>query len=114
MSELLEKQFKFSRMEIVLRQKAFDLGFEVALGDFFRDHRTNGKVGEAKGYGHPRSCHKLKLAADYNLFKNGKYLTTFEDHLPLGEFWESIGGTWGGRFKKPDPNHYSLEHEGMK
>jgi hypothetical protein len=27
-------------------------------------------------------------------------------------FWESIGGSWGGRFN--DGNHYSLEHRGMK
>jgi hypothetical protein len=25
----------------------------------------------------------------------------------LGEYWELIGGTWGGRFKNPDGNHYS-------
>ena len=30
----------------------------------------------------------------------------------LGEYWESIGGSWGGRFN--DGNHYSLEHNGVK
>lgn len=23
-----------------------------------------------------------------------------------GEFWESLGGRWGGRFKTPDPIHF--------
>lgn len=58
------------------------------------------------------STHLLCLAVDINLFKDGVYLDKTEDHTPLGEFWESIGGTWGGRFK--DGNHYSLEHNGVK
>jgi hypothetical protein len=49
---------------------------------------------------------------DLNLFKDGKYLALTEDHKPLGEWWESQGGAWGGRFN--DGNHYSLEHEGIK
>ncbi|HAO1973206.1 TPA: M15 family peptidase, partial [Escherichia coli] len=31
-----------------------------------------------------------------------------------GEYWESIGGTWGGRFSRADGNHFSLEHNGVK
>jgi hypothetical protein len=53
------------------------------------------------------SFHYKRLAVDFNLFKNGAFLTETEDHRTLGEFWESIGGTWGGRFKSPDGNHYS-------
>jgi len=30
----------------------------------------------------------------------------------LGLYWESIGGSWGGRFG--DGNHFSLEHEGRR
>lgn len=34
------------------------------------------------------------------------------EHLPyLGRFWESLGGTWGGRFG--DPGHFGW-HPGMK
>lgn len=32
--------------------------------------------------------------------------------LLIGEYWESIGGAWGGRFN--DGNHYSLGHGGRK
>jgi hypothetical protein len=39
-------------------------------------------------------------------------LESTEAHTPLGEQWEKMGGTWGGRFN--DGNHYSLEHEGKK
>ncbi|HBJ0947911.1 TPA: M15 family metallopeptidase, partial [Escherichia coli] len=32
-----------------------------------------------------------------------------------GEYWESLGGSWGGRFKsRPDGNHFSLEHNGVR
>lgn len=60
----------------------------------------------------PNSCHYYKLAADLNLFKDGRYLTKTEDHKPFGEYWESLGGAWGGHFG--DANHYSLEHGGRK
>lgn len=109
---LREKQSKFARMVADLIIKAEAMGYEVTLGDAYRDPRLHGAVGEKKGYGHPKSCHKIRLAIDLNLFKNGKFLEGSDAHKSLGEWWESQGGTWGGRFN--DGNHYSLEHEGMK
>lgn len=95
-----------------LLNQAHAMGYEVTLGDAFRDPRLHGAMGEKKGYGAARSCHKLRLAVDLNLFKDGAYLQNSADHKPLGEWWEKQGGTWGGRFQ--DGNHYSLEHEGCK
>ena len=114
MSEgLRNKQSRFARMVADLIIKAYDLGYEITFGDAYRDPRLHGAIGVKQGYGHSKSCHKLRLAIDLNLFnKGGEFLQTTEDHRELGEFWESIGGTWGGRFN--DANHYSLEHEGMK
>ena len=108
------KQRKFSRMIAELILWAYDQGYEITVGDFFRDPRTNGHYGEKKGYAGKFSNHKLKLAADLNLFKDGVYLTDTESHRPLGEKWESMGGSWGGRFKNPDGNHYSLEYHGRR
>lgn len=110
--KLRDKQVKFALMVSDLIKKAHELGYEVVLGDAFRDARVHGKMGEKIGYGHPSSCHKLCLAIDLNLFKDGVYLTKTEDHTKLGEWWESVGGSWGGRFN--DGNHYSLEHEGHR
>lgn len=109
---LREKQSKFSAMVARLIDKALELGYEVTLGDAYRDPRLHGAIGIKQGYGHSKSCHKLRLAIDLNLFKDGKFLPSSEDHKQLGEWWESQGGTWGGRFK--DGNHYSLSHDGMK
>lgn len=107
-----EKQRKLPVMLAQLIQFAYALGYEITLGDAYRDPRLHGAIGVKAGYGHARSAHKQRLAIDLNLFKNGKFLTSSEDHKPLGEFWEGLGGTWGGRFS--DGNHYSIEHEGIK
>jgi hypothetical protein len=113
MSESLrEKQSRFVLMVSKLIQKAYAMGYELTFGDAYRDPRVFGKMGERKGYGESNSNHKQRLAIDLNLFKDGKFLSTTDDHAPLGVFWESMGGTWGGRFN--DGNHYSLEHNGMK
>lgn len=109
---LRQKQSRFAAMIPRLIDKAIELGYEVTLGDAFRDHRLHGEPGVKMGYGHSKSCHKLRLAIDLNLFKDGKFLSGSEDHKPLGMWWESQGGTWGGRFQ--DGNHYSIEHQGMK
>lgn len=95
---LRQKQSRFLRMTLLLMQYAHHLGYELTYADAYRD-------------GDPR-LHGKRLALDLNLFRNGVYLTKTSDHEPLGLFWESIGGSWGGRFN--DGNHYSLAHGGQK
>ena len=113
---LRQKQSDFARLVPRLIDKAFNLGYEVTLGDAYRDPRVHGALGEAKGYGHPKSNHKLRLAQDYNLFNaaTGEWLTNTEDFRPLGEFWESLDPecAWGGQFG--DGNHFSLKHNGTR
>lgn len=106
------KQRKFTLMVAQLIQWAYDNGYELTVGDAYRDPRLHGQVGEKKGYGASSSCHKLRLAIDLNLFIKGVYQTSSEAYTPLGEYWESLGGSWGGRFQ--DGNHFSVEHEGKK
>lgn len=107
-----QKQRKFTRMVADLIIFAYEQGYELTVGDAFRDPRVHGSVGQKKSYSSANSLHKERLAIDLNLFKDGKFLTQTEDHRPLGEYWESLGGSWGGRFE--DGNHYSLEHGGRK
>ena len=111
---LSAKQARFTFMVGQLIEFAKEHGYRLTWGDAYRDPRLHGQLGKKKGYGRRESCHKLRLAVDFNLFKqsNGKwrYCYSTKAHLPLGEYWESIGGSWGGRFN--DGNHYSLEHQG--
>ena len=48
---LREQQSKFAKMAAELILKAYELGYEVALGDAYRDPRLHGDLGVKKGYG---------------------------------------------------------------
>jgi hypothetical protein len=106
-------QRAFAKLVPRLIDKAHEMGFEVTLGDAYRDPRVFGVVGEKMGYGHPKSAHKSRLAIDLNLFKDGIYQMSTEAHLPLGAWWEQQhpDARWGGRFH--DGNHYSFEYAGV-
>lgn len=93
---LRKRQFEFAKAVPELISEAFRLGFDVSLGDAYRDPRCP--------YGSKSSKHHRRLAIDLNLFRRGVYLTKTEHHAQLGEYWESLGGIWGGRFD--DGNHY--------
>ena len=99
-----QKQRLFVKMVGRLIDFAYSKGYELSFGHALRCQSC--KVGSEN------SLHKIRLAVDFTLFKDGIYLTKTEDHLPLGIFWESIGGDWGGRWN--DGNHYSIGHAGRK
>lgn len=93
--KLNKLQFQFTWMVCQLIDFAYKNGYTLTFGDALA------KDGHIKG-----SYHYKALAIDLNLFKNGIYLKDTSDHKILGEFWESIGGTWGGRWD--DGTHYSF------
>ncbi len=92
---LRQRQSKFAKMLPLLILYAYEMGYEITLGDAWAHD------GHIKG-----SFHYKRLAQDLNLFKKGRFLRSTKSHEPLGLFWESLGGTWGGRWG--DGNHYSL------
>lgn len=102
-----QNQSKFALMVAKLISKAYELGYEITLGEAWRPQWVAEEYAKT-GKGSRNSFHIRRLAIDINLFKDGKWLDATEDHRQLGEWWESIGGTWGGRFKRPDGNHYSF------
>ena len=91
---LRQRQSKFVSMVALLIQFAYEQGYELTFGDAWAHdgHKEN-------------SFHYKRLAIDLNLFRDGQYLTSTDAHRPLGEFWQSIGGSWGGQWN--DGNHYS-------
>ncbi|SFR13675.1 D-alanyl-D-alanine carboxypeptidase [Enterobacter sp. kpr-6] len=109
-----EKQQLFVVMIAQLINWAQDRGYRLTFGEAYRTPEQ-AALNARKGSGISNSLHTQRLAVDFNLFINGVYQTKTENYLPLGEYWESIGGTWGGRFKSnPDGNHFSLEHNGVR
>lgn len=136
---LRQKQSRFVLMLAQLFQYADSKGYALTLGEAYRSDEqaeinalgTNGRgmlstfiqakfpllaaaIRNNTGSGIRNSLHTQRLALDLMLFNKstGTYLPATEDHRALGEFWESLGGTWGGRFN--DGGHYSLEHNGVK
>jgi len=98
---LRDQQSAFAAKIPALITKALEFGFQVTLGDAYRDPRAP--------YGSKSSRHRMRLAIDLNLFKDGRYLEETDDHEPLGKWWESVGGIWGGRFN--DGNHYEWPYK---
>ena len=111
---LSEKQQLFTVMIAQLIYWADERGYRLTFGEAYRTPEQAARNAKT-GAGIANSLHTRRLAVDFNLFINGQYQTQTEAYLPLGEFWESIGGSWGGRFKsRPDGNHFSLEHNGVR
>lgn len=88
-------------------------GYGLTFGEAYRTPEQ-ASLNAAKGIGIADSLHTLRLAVDFNLFIGGEYKPDTESYRPIGEYWESIGGAWGGRFKKADGNHFSLEYKGRR
>ena len=110
-----EKQELFSQNLAHLILYAYSLGYKIRMGEVLRT-KEQAAANAASGVGISNSLHIQKLAADLNLFKDGRYLTKSSDHEPLGEFWEKLHplNRWGGRWSKPDGNHYSISHNGLE
>ena len=87
---------------------AYAHGYGLTFGYTFRDEETQRRMvlmGLSKTM---NSKHCERLAVDFNLFIGGQFSTNKEDYRPLGEYWESLGGRWGGRFGV-DPKDYTTK-----
>lgn len=79
------------------------LGVPVEVISGFRSAAHNAAVGGA-----PRSLHLYGLAFDLRIAR------LHRDQVPgwvwseLGAAWEARGGRWGGRFSRPDVNHFDV------
>jgi hypothetical protein len=112
-SELSQKQREFPLMVAALITWAYEHGYEFTFGEAYRTPEQ-AALNASNGVGISNSLHTKRLAIDLNLFINNEYQTSTEAYLPLGQEWERIGGSWGGRFSKPDGNHFSLEFQGVR
>ncbi len=56
------------------------------------------------------SKHQLGRAGDLAVKKHGKLVwKDCKEYTKLGEYWESLGGRWGGRWTSPhDPYHFEV------
>lgn len=77
-------------------------GVPVVVISGRRSVEHNERVGGA-----PNSWHLDGLAFD--LWIPGRRVSDDPDlWSEIGQVWESLGGRWGGRFTRPDPNHFDV------
>ena len=112
---LSESQRKFTFLIANLIQWVYNAGYELTFGEAWRT-KEMAELYFQQGKGIKNSLHIDRLAVDLNLFKDGKYLQNSEDYKPLGDYWKSLDpdAKWGGDFKKPDGNHFSLGWQGRE
>lgn len=108
-----KQQRVFTRLVGVLIGWIYANGYEATFGEAWRTPEQ-AALNAKKGSGIVNSLHTRRLAVDLLLFKDGVYLTKTEDYEPVGKAWEDLGGSWGGRFTKPDGDHFSLSNDGGK
>lgn len=115
---LSDKQKEFVRLVGLLIEYAYKHNYQLTFGEAYRTPEQ-AALNAKHGTGIKNSLHTQRLAIDFNLFKNGVYQTDSKAHEPLGIFWEALSTpelqcNWGGRWEKPDGNHYSITHAGIK
>lgn len=107
---LLTKQQLFALAIADLITYAAEEGLSVTFGDAYRDPRVHGTIGEKKGYGNANSCHKLRLAVDFNVILDGK-IAGSNAYNKLHDYWDILGGA---KRIDNDLNHFSFEHNGYR
>lgn len=110
---VVSKQARFTVCIADLIIWADSRGYQLTFGEAYRP-RELAELYAAQGRGIANSNHTRRLAVDFNVFKDGVYLTDGADFADLGAYWESLDPNcrWGGRFR--DGNHFSFEHNGVK
>jgi len=109
---LREKQAEFLVMISKLVSFCAISGKRVFINELYRS-----KERQAELYGIGRSKtinskHLTGLAVDLILLdEKGKPIWTFDDYIPLGEYWEKLGGIWGGRWKLKDGVHFEFRED---
>jgi hypothetical protein len=100
----------------------YQQGFSVTFGEAYRTPEQAAQNART-GRGIANSLHTRRLAIDVNLFRRNdrdQWEWLADGSAPewqlVGKHWENMGAdhAWGGRFSKPDANHLSITHDGVK
>jgi len=139
-SELLLKQFRFSRAVVRLIDYAHTLGYQVTLGEVYRSDEQaeihalgfSGrealaslvenmfpllakKIRNNRGNGIRNSVHCSRLAIDLQLFdQKGNWLQDTYPYALLADFWEALDDDHRAGVRWGDTPHYSIEWHGTK
>ena len=118
---LLQKQQIFTANVATLIPWVRTKGWGCTFGEAYRTPEQ-AQLNALKGTGISNSLHTQRLAVDLCLYIGGVYQKYSSAYQELGTYWKSLHplNRWGGDFKdklgqpKPDGNHFSMEHNGVK
>lgn len=112
---LRELQSLFVQLVADLIDWSFAHGYELTFSEAYRSPQE-AAINASTGAGIANSLHCMRLAIDLNLFKDGVLLESVADYRPLGDFWKTLNplARWGGDFKRPDSDHFSLTFGGIE
>jgi hypothetical protein len=95
-----KKQFAFTRMVGRLLSFATAMELDITMRECQRFPERQKKL-VAQGFSQTyNSKHLDSLAVDLILFEDGEPVwdANHPDYIALGEYWENMGGIWGGRW----------------
>ena len=116
---LSEKQSDFMWMvnDLLSYVSQLDTKFYIKITSWNRTLIEQKLLLEQKRTKTLNSKHLSGLAVDFAWMDNGKPIETFL-FLMMGEYWESIGGRWGGRWQVPngdmDVYHFEYNEKGRR
>lgn len=101
-STLLGDQFEFSLAVSKFIQFIEDQGCRCSLKECFRTQRQQDIYFYNKKTRVQHSQHQLCLAIDICIFRDGEWLTKYEDLKNFATFWQSLGDAyrWGGDWNR--------------
>src|SRR5690242_19312946 len=105
---LREKQSLFVFNIHLLIEWAYRNGFELTFGEVYRTAEQQA-IYLASGISKTQnSRHLVRLAVDFNIFRNGLLINSPIDIKPLGDYWVTLNtdNVWGGDFNR---NHSVLD-----
>lgn len=104
---LRENQELFAKNVGLLIGFIFAQGYTCTLGEAYRTQEQADWYAE-KGIGSKNSLHRIRMAIDLNIFKDGVFLTESDDYEFAGTYWYTLhpDNTWGGA--GGDGNHFSM------
>lgn len=107
---LSEKQIKFAAMVGKLLSHAAEQGIPAKVGTWYRSPEVQAALLKRKATQLSHSKHQDGLAVDLCIIRGGQLPNDDPGYDNLGAFWESIGGTWGGRWKTlHDRDHFEFK-----
>lgn len=107
-----QARFTYKIAQLIVWAKE-SLGVDLIGAELFRT-KEQAEIYAKTGKGIINSVHRLKLALDMYVYKDGKILWDSNYYHAIGRKWKSMDddARWGGDMKRRDVYHYSFYHKG--